>query len=215
MALHRELDTTSTDLPLLIASACMDGPYSLSKVMLDKLMAKSKFPVLYFAPYLLVEYDRSYNIYGDASLYMAFPYDKKVAPLITGYYSEADVDAQMPKSKQPRDILLPSVLAELDAYQGPIYEQLLRNDLAPAVIPAGAWYPRVPTAVIHGYKDDCVPYGNLQKAQTYFNYFQAPYVKYVKIDSFFIDHLPGLYHAAYCPYAMGIAWKWFHDNMTP
>ncbi len=215
MALHRELDTTSNDLPPVTASACMDGPYSLSKIMVDKLMANQTFPVLYFAPYLLVAMDRTYNLYSDASEYMNFPYDMTVAPLINGYFSEATVDSQMPPSRKPRDVLLPTVANQLQSYQGPIYDVLLTNDLAPAVIPFGAWKPTVPMRLIHGKRDDCVPYGNLTYAINYFNALQAPLVTDGSFDNswvtFVYDHTPSTYHVLYCPFAMGFAWKYFHE----
>jgi hypothetical protein len=215
MALHREVETTDNDMPTLIASANMDGPYSLAKVMLDRLMSKTqKFPVLYFAPYLLVAYNKDCDIYPDASYYMQFPYNMTVAPLINGYISESIVNSQMPQSQLPRDALLPSVAAQLDQYTGPIFTQLQRNDLVPINIPLGAWCPKAPAAVIHGRNDDCVPYGNLTAAQTYFNTLQAPHVNYYPIDSWLVDNLPGMKHALYCPFAMGIAWEYFH-NMTP
>jgi pimeloyl-ACP methyl ester carboxylesterase len=209
MALHRELDTSANDLPPVTASACMEGPYSLSKVMLDKLMAFQKFPVLYFAPYLLVAMDRTYNLYDDSSEYMAFPYDRTVAPLINGYFSEAAVEAQMPPLV--RDVLLPSVASELTGYQGPIYNVLLTNDLVPANIPNGAWKPVAPLRLIHGKRDDCVPYANLTLALKYFKALQAPLVTDGSFDNHVVDRIPGTYHATYCPFAMGMAWKYFHD----
>ncbi len=212
MALNRELDTTGNDLPPVTASAFMEGPYSLSKVMLDKLMANQTFPVLYFAPYLLVAMDRTYSLFSDASEYMAFPYDMTVAPLINGYFSEATVDAQMPKVV--RNVLVPSVATELQGYQGIIYNALQANDLAPAVIPLGAWKPTAPVDLIHGKRDDCVPFGNFTYAMKYFTTLQAPHVTDGSFDSSIVDYLPGTYHAAYCPFAMGMAWKWFHQ-MNP
>jgi hypothetical protein len=212
MALHRELDTTGNDLPPVTASAFMEGPYSLSKIMLDKLMANQTFPVLYFAPYLLVAMDRTYNLYSDASEYMDFPYDMTVAPLINGYFSEATVDSQMPPV--PRNVLVPSVASELQSYQGILYNALQQNDLVPAIIPLGAWKPTAPIDLIHGKRDDCVPYGNLTYAMNYFTTLQAPHVTNGSFDSNIVDWLPGTYHAAYCPFAMGMAWKWFH-GMNP
>ncbi len=215
MALHRELDTNSNALPPVTASVNMDGPYSLSKVMLDKLMAHQTFPVLYFAPYLLVAMDQTYALYSDASEYMNFPYDMTVAPLINGYFSEATVDSHMPPSHQPRDVLIPAIADELTSYHGPIFDTLLANDLVPANIPNGAWKPTAPLRLIHGERDDCVPYANLTSAMTYFRALQAPHVTDGSFDTNWADVLRkasgGTYHVSYCPFAMGLAWKYFHD----
>lgn len=213
MALHRELDTnTYADIPAVTASAPMDGPYSLSKVMLDKLMANTTFPVLYFAPYLLVAMDQTYKLYGDASLYMDFPFDMTVAPLINGYFSEQIVNSQMPAV--PRNVLLPAIASQLTQYHGPIYDALLTNDLAPSTPPQGSWSPIAHLYVIHGQKDDCVPYANLTSATDYFTAVGAPNVQSATIDTVWVNLIPGTYHAAYCPFAMGMAWSWFH-NMKP
>lgn len=213
MALQRELETGSYNLPRLIASACMDGPYSLSKIMLDKLMAKQTFPVLYFAPYLMVAMDRTYNLYGSASDYMAFPYDMTVAPLINGYFTEATVDSQMPPV--PRNVLVPWIADDLTNYRGPIFDVLLANDLVPAPIPNGAWKPAARIRLIHGNKDDCVPVGNLTAAYNYFTALQAPYVEYDAFNNKVAEHIPNTtYHVAYCPFAMGKAWTWF-NGMNP
>ena len=213
MALHRELDMNTYDLPAVTAAAYLDGPYSLSKVMLDKLMANQPFPVLYFAPYLLVALDRTYNIYGDASEYMAFPYDMSVAPLITGYFSGATVDSQMPPI--PRNVLLPSVASQLTGYQGPIYDALLTNDLVPPTPSGGSWKPLGQIDVIHGQTDDCVPSDNLTLARLYFNAVGAPNVTYDSFYTFWANKVPyTTTHVVYCPFAMGRAWKWFH-KMAP
>jgi hypothetical protein len=191
----------------------MDGPYSLSKVMLDRLMDDKPFPVLYFAPYLLVAMDRTYSLYSDASEYMDFPYDMTVAPLINGYFTEATVNSYMPPV--PKNVLLPSVVSDLKSYQGTLYDVMLANDLVPVNIPQDAWFPKARIKLIHGERDDCVPYGNLTRAMTYFADLQAPYVEDGSFDNIFVDAIPGTYHVAYCPFAMGYAWKWFHGMQNP
>jgi hypothetical protein len=179
--------------------------------MLDKLMADRIFPVLYFAPYMLVAYDRTYNLYGDASQYMDFPYDMTVAPLINGYFSSETVDSQMPPSNKPRDLLLKAVADQLTSYKGPIYDALLKNDLVPTTPPQGSWAPQSRIQLIHGKRDDCVPYGNLTYAVNYFTAVQAPNVTDGSFDNSIVDAIPGTFHVAYCPFAVGKAWKWFHD----
>ena len=212
MALHRELDTIIYDLPPVTASACMDGPYSLSKVMLDALMADKQFPVLYFAPYVLVTLDRIYQIYNDDSEYMTFPYDMTVAPLINGYFSSDVVNSEMPASGKPRDLLLPAVVTELSQYTGKIYTVMATNDLAPTIPPQGAWKPTAPIYLIHGERDDCVPYGNTTYAANYFTAVQATNVKVGSFDTIFAS-IPGMTkHVIYCPFAMGIAWDWLHNQ---
>jgi hypothetical protein len=188
----------------------MDGPYSLSNVMVDTMMADKPFPVLYFAPYMLVTMNLTYSIYPDPASYIAFPYDITVAPLINGYFSGATVDAQMPPSGKPADMLLPSVALELKGHTGQFYGAIALNDLVPTIPPGNSWKPGAIINLIHGERDDCVPIGNLTYARNYFSAVQFNNYVNSSFDTIYVN-LPGFTkHVLYCPFAMGMAWEWLH-----
>lgn len=213
LGLQRELEANPDlyDAGEIVANGAMAGPYSLSGVMLDRLMADEKFRVPYFAPYLLVTMSDDYNLYQSASDYMASPYDQTVAPLIDGYHSSSAVNDAMPSLV--RQCLLPSIQTELDNDTGPFFEGLRKNDLVD--LPAPGWSPVATVMLVHGKTDDCVLWQNSEDALEYFqNDMGKTNISLRTLKSNALIDIASLAeptHVLYAPYAFGETWTWFHD----
>jgi len=217
MALQRELeqDGARYGIAEVTASAPMDGPYSLSSVMLDRLLADQPYRVPYFVPYMLVTMNTTYNIYASPGDYIAAPYDTTVVPLIDGYHDSTLVNKAMPSIV--KQCMLSAVQDQLTARQGPLHAALKQNDLIE--LPEGpTWKPVSPTLLIHGTTDDCVMYENSTRAYAYFHdVLGASNVSLLTIKpTFLINTLQTvtINHALYAPYAAGECWKWFHQILS-
>jgi hypothetical protein len=216
LALQRELETNAKDyqqLPSLVASGCGDGPYSLAKVMLEKLLADQPYPVQYFAPLSLVAMNKTYFPNSSTSTYMKFPYDVTVGEMINGYFKSDDVSRFMPDSEiPPKQILLPQVIAQIREGKGPIYQAFATNDLA-GLNGDKTWKPKAQLRLYHGVNDDCVPFQNSREAYDYYHGLdiKAP-ITVNPNDQIWIDPTPfGItYHQVYALFVVGNIWNWFH-----
>ena len=216
LGLHRELETHPEQYPGLkvTASAPLSGPYALSTTMLSKLMERQKFSSPYFAPYLLVTLNQTYETFPSADQYFAMPYDQTVAPLIDGLHSDAEVNKSMPTYIE--DMILPSIRNELKSGTGELFNTILANDLTGA---DGSGYSLdAPIHFIHGADDDLVPRGNTDRVTDYFRKTQLK----TNVDSVYLNsnvvmwaaHLAGQsYHVLYAPLALGESLEWLDKKI--
>jgi hypothetical protein len=215
LALQRELETQPKytqkyNLPSISAVACGDGPYSLAKVMLNKLLANASYPVQYFAPLTMVSMNKTYNPTYTTSNYMQYPYDVTAGEMMNGYFSGDDVNHYMPSSGIPGKILLSSVISDLQAAKGSIYPAFAKNDLAG--VSGDKWTPRAKVRLYHGKYDDCVPLDNALEAYNHYLSLNkdAPIQLIVNND---VSSAPFVtWHQWYALYVMGNIWTWFHDG---
>lgn len=219
LALQRELETNTYEgLPALAVAGCGDGPYSLAKVMTNKLLEPRKYPVPYFAPLTLVTMNKTYFPELSTSDYMRYPYDVTVGEMINGYFSNDAVNQFMPTSGILSELLLDEVVKQMKAGTGVIAEAFKINDLAGGNDLLGyQWLPRNPVRLYHGETDDCVPYQNSVEAEQYYRSLGVPesIVKLVKVDSNRLPLIkPVTLHVLYAPFAVGDIWSWFHSLLA-
>ena len=217
LGLHRELEANPEHYGLesnspVTASAPMEGPYSLSDVMVGTLLADTEFPAPYFAPYLLVTYNNNYDVYKTPGEYLKPPYDTTLPRLFNGFYSSDDVNSAMPKVV--KNILSADVLSKFKVKKGPFALVLKKNDLADP--PLDTEYTlKSPVLLVHGNGDELVPYNNGQKAYDYFiymkkaNVFGKPLPITTEMRTFKkLANTP--FHASFAPYAVQAAWEWLN-----
>lgn len=216
LGLHRELESNPEQYPGLkvTASAPLSGPYALSTTMLSKLMERQKFSSPYFAPYLLVTLNQTYETFPSADQYFATPYDQTVAPLIDGLHSDLEVNKAMPTYIE--DMILPSIRDELKAGNGELFGNIMANDLTGA---DGSGYRiEAPVHFIHGADDDLVPRGNTERVTDYFKNTQLK----TNVDSVYLSsnvvmwaaNLAGQsYHVLYAPLALGESLEWLDKKI--
>lgn len=156
MAAHRMLEEQHADEFTVTASAPMAGPYDLSETMFDLL--EQPFDTPYYFPYLLFGYDEVYGFMTNDSDILQAPYDTTLRPLFNGQNGGGTINAAMPASTLPADILQPAYRAALTADPNhPLRELLRRNDLFD-------WTPMAPVRLIHCRGDTTVPNANSTKA---------------------------------------------------
>jgi hypothetical protein len=216
LGLHRELETHPAQYGNIkvTASAPLSGPYAISTTMLDKLMERKPFASPYFAPYLLVTMNQTYETFASPDQYLASPYHQTIPPLIDGMHSDIEVNKAMPRFIE--DMLLTSVRDDLKAARGELFRTLQANDLAGA---DGSGYSlEAPVHMVHGVDDDLVPRGNTERA---IRYFKETRLK-ANIDSQYLNtnavmwaaHLAGQsYHVLYAPLALGESLDWLDKKI--
>lgn len=216
LGLHRELEAHPEQYPgfQVTASAPLSGPYALSTTMLNKLMERQKFSSPYFAPYLLVTLNQTYETFPSADQYFATPYDQTVAPLIDGLHSDIEVNKAMPTYIE--DMILPTIRTALKSGTGQLFNTILANDLSGA---DGSGYRlQAPVHFIHGADDDLVPRGNTERVTDYFKKNQLM----TNVDSQYLNsnaimwaaNLAGQsYHVLYAPLAMGESLEWLDKKI--
>lgn len=216
LGLHRELETHPEQYGNIkvTASAPLSGPYAISTAMLNKLMERKPFSSPYFAPYLLVTMNQTYETFAGPDQYLASPYAQTIPPLIDGMHKDIEVNKAMPQFIE--DMLLTSVRDDLKAARGELFSTLQANDLAGA---DGSGYNlEAAVHMIHGVDDDLVPRGNTERA---IQYFKGTLLK-ANIDSQYLDsnavmwaaHLTGQsYHVLYAPLAFGQALVWLDTKI--
>lgn len=148
-------DEYSAELPIT-ASAPMAGPYDMSGIMADLMLAREAFSNPYYLPYTLLAYDAVYDIFDTPSDIFVDPFDATIPPLFDGLHGSSEINAALPDV--PIDIVRPEYT---DAFSKnadhPFRVALRENDLYD-------WAPRAPTRLYHCIDDDLVPFANSQRA---------------------------------------------------
>ncbi len=165
LGLHLELERNPKDYGFLegakpvTASTPMEGPYSLSNIMVDKLLEKNPFPVPYFAPYLLVTLNDRYQFASDSE-YLSDEgpdyYRRTIPPLVNGLYSDRQLNSSMPaKVSEVLTDAARQELTEKNTDKSKMYGAIAENDLVKLNLNT-----ETPIVLIHGNPDDLVPYDN-------------------------------------------------------
>ncbi|OQY43570.1 MAG: hypothetical protein B6242_14400 [Anaerolineaceae bacterium 4572_78] len=230
LALCRELELNPETYKIDSVGACvpMAGPHSLSDVMSGKLTLYEKFPIQYFAPYLMVTMNKWYdNFYDKPEKYFADGYTE-IESLIDGKTSAGIINDMMPKSDIPREAFKSQVMNDVSSrnMNNKLYKHIRENDLVPLwdTNDSGRWWlPKTTTRMIHGDVDDCVPYSNSRMAIDFFNQsaIKLKRTNNVTLDSveasLGINGLHALgeqYHVLFFPKCAGRYWEWV-SNMFP
>lgn len=146
----------------ITASAPSDGPYDLSGTMAGIMTSAQAYPSPNYLPYVLMTYNTVYHLFDDPAEIMVEPYAHTLPPLIDGQHTGDEIDAQMPASEIPSQILQPAFLQALKSDpNNPFHLALKENDLL-------GWAPASPTRLYHCAADDVVPYANATVAYASF-----------------------------------------------
>lgn len=208
MALLRELtqNPEKYGISSVTAVASQSGPYSLSDVMLKRLMSKTeKFPVFYFAPYLAVTMNNYKHLYAQPGDYLA-PNKLELVNYINGNFKGDDVDEIFkPESGLPREAFSENLRNELDAQTGSFYEALKENDL----VSGWSWDSSTKVALVHGTTDDCVLWNNSYRMKQ--NHPEAELIDVY--EDFSILGMVQPTHVLYFTFCMGEASVWLRDRL--
>jgi len=138
----------------ITASAPSDGPYDLSGTMATIMVAPQAYPSPNYLPYVLFTYNSIYHLFEDPAEVLVEPYAHTLPPLFDGEHTGDQIDAAMPPSGIPSEILKPAFLEAFKNDPNHPFRLVLReNDLL-------GWAPVSPTRLFHCAADDVVPFAN-------------------------------------------------------
>jgi len=158
MATHKAIEEEYDSEFSIIASSPMAGPYDVSGVMTDIVLAKEEYIKPGYLPYVLYSYNSVYNIYPNLLSIFKVTYNSSIPPFFNGdnSYTLSDVDAVMPAI--PSDILTESTYNEiLNKTNVNFWNAMRDNDLYD-------WSSTAPIRMFHCDGDVTVPMSNSEKA---------------------------------------------------
>ncbi|NIP97076.1 MAG: hypothetical protein GWO24_28040, partial [Akkermansiaceae bacterium] len=162
LAAQQEIELRHASEFQVTASAPSDGPYDLSGTMADIMTSSNSYSSPNYLPYMLLSYNEIYRFFDDPAEVLLEPYATSLPPLFDGEHSGAEIDAVMPASGVPSDILRPEFMqAFIDDPDHPFRNVLRENDLL-------GWAPISPTRLYHCAADNTVPYANAEAAHASF-----------------------------------------------
>jgi hypothetical protein len=127
--------------------------------MLDR---QTEQPGPHYVPYLLMSYNRVYELYSTDEEMFATPYDETVVPLFDGTHDAAAINAQMPAI--PVEAVADPVVQGLSSdAEHPLLRALRDNDVR-GDHPDYQWNHRAPIRLYHCSGDQNVPFRNSEVA---------------------------------------------------
>jgi pimeloyl-ACP methyl ester carboxylesterase len=158
MALHRKIELEFPDEFTVTACAPMSGPYDISGVQTDLIIADEPFAFSGFLPYVVMGYQAAYgNLYDSLDELFIEPYSTTLPDLFDGTNSIGYISAQLPAV--PSEMLLPEVFEAFQTDpQHPLRLVLADNDVYD-------WAPNAPTRLYYCTEDEQVNYLNALVAE--------------------------------------------------
>ena len=174
MATHMLMETYHAAEFTVTASAPMAGPYDLSGTMAAGLADTSvPYASPYYLPYLLFSYQQVYELYDNVTNALVETYATDLPPLFDGAHGSSAIDAVMPTSGIPAEILQPAYRADFETNAAhPLRAALELNDTF-------RWVPQAPMRLYHCEGDEVVPFANSQVAFDWFGTNGATHVELV------------------------------------
>jgi pimeloyl-ACP methyl ester carboxylesterase len=161
MALHREIEKYHTNEFAITASAPMAGPYDMSGVEFNDMLASRCPPNPYYYPYVFIAYQYLYTLSPNWSGIFAAPYDTTLPALFNGNIDGSVINTYLPACNIS-NIMSAVLLAALQNDPNcPLREALRDNDV-------DQWKPIAPMRMYHCAADADVPYANSQVAYSNF-----------------------------------------------
>jgi predicted esterase len=160
-ALHRRLEEEPLPDTHIAGSAFMSGAYSLSGIMLQKILSDDDYPYPAFVLNLLLSYNMVYGWYEDLSQLFVDPYDELAMDFFSGGVNLGFVNeilrSQLVKdfgAVRPKLMLRDSLLHQIvNDSKHPVIKALEANDVFD-------WVPQSPVMIIYCRKDEQVPFRN-------------------------------------------------------
>ena len=160
-ALHRRLERMPIPGLTIAASAFMSGAYSLSGVMLQKILSDDEYYYPAFVMNLLLSYNMVYGLYSDLRQLFVHPYDELAMDLFTeevnlGYMNEILRNLLMQEfgTIRPKYMIQDSVLQNISNNPNhQVIRAMKENDVFD-------WAPQAPVMLIYCREDEQVPFYN-------------------------------------------------------
>ena len=167
LALQRLLQNENPEVNV-VASAPMAGPYHVSRLTQQQLLADQETERAYMVPYLILAYNQEYNFSSDLSTFFKAPYASTIPGLYDGMTRAEDINAALPS--RPSEMLTASFISEVTGTSG---TSAIRSALEANNLHEG-WAPSAPTKFFHCATDELVNVENAQSAYDNFNAAGSP-----------------------------------------
>ncbi len=209
--------------PTIKAVAGLDGPYSLSTVMSEVILAKNpNFTAPYFLPYVVNGYDGVYFSNSPPVPVSEFNWFRNIQPSspahqgnfaselrrrLDGSFDGAAINAMMREINPyegPLSSLTADFLADLGNPDSNVHKVLASNDIY------NGWTPSMPLMMFHHILDDLVPYGNAQVALKSFIEGGAQYTGLMPYAFHLGDASKSGFHPTAAPIAYLLAIEWMN-----
>jgi pimeloyl-ACP methyl ester carboxylesterase len=209
MALHRELETSLTDVYPVTAAAHMSGPYSLSEVMLEKFIVDVPSQNVADVVFMLLGYQSFYqSIFDSLSQVFVAPYDSIIQNFYEDQYALIALESQLINAlQQNEDSILtkrmfqPAFLSQLNDSESEILQLIRENDTYD-------WAPNAPTRLYYCSPDERVPARNSTLADSVMNQNGAVDLESININA-------SANHGDCTLFALLAAIDFFQGQITP
>lgn len=200
MAAHHMMEENYPEEFPLTAVTPMAGPYSLSQVIFDLMISNEPYDNPAYMAFVLVVYNRIYEIFDSLTLALREPYGTEIPSLFDGNHTADEINALLPTV--PAEMFRPEILAEIQAeVNHPLRVALRENDTY-------RWGPHAPVRLLHCEDDLTIPYENSVLATAYFTEHGEAEVSF--FDPRTLPFLDGS-HTGCAPWAFLRAREWFAE----
>ena len=207
MAAHKYISDNNLQSEFnVVASAPCSGPYDLSGIMADTIMAPTPYSNPGYIVYLLASYEHVYgNIFNSWSDVLYSPYDTIVPPYFSGNNTTlgmGSLNNLLPNYMDSliRDTCMSNFTNDSVNQNHPWWKALLDNDNYD-------WTPQEPVRMYYCTADEQVAYTNALTAEAAMNTNGAPSVEAINAGS-------GLTHGGCIFPALTSAFNWFQSLKT-
>ena len=174
LAAHRAIQEEYSSEFTVAASAPMAGPYHLSGVMMETILAGKPYPSPMYLPFTLMAYRQIYPIFDTPDEVFKPEYAVLMDSLFSGELNLHEINKALPEV--PLAMLKDDFIHALKTDQHhPVREALAENDLH-------QWAPEAPVRLIHCKGDDQVDFANAEAALIGFSAHGATQVELVALE---------------------------------
>lgn len=190
MALHRLLERDHAAEFPITASAPAGGPYDQLYCWNYGLQFPTKLWTV-VAAYMLVSYNRIYNLCNNLDEIFLKRYANLVDGLFDGTHTLDEINQKLPETVQV--LLRPDFIDRFNRGEGPAYQAFLANN-------TNDWRPMAPLRLYHASGDEAVPYAMAEETQARMRSLGAN-VELVDVGDY--EHVPAFFEA------LPLIKKWF------
>lgn len=177
MSLHKFIEEKYSTEFTVLASSPMSGAYDMAGVQSEVMFKPYDYQG--YLPYLLLSYNRVYNLYPDINRVFKAPFDSLLPPIFDGTHTMGDANSIMPPI--PKDVIQDSIVERyIKDPNFPFKVKLAENSVA-------NWKPNAPVQMCYCMGDEQVTYRNAIVARDNMKKLGAKHVRALKVDAK-LDH---------------------------
>jgi dienelactone hydrolase len=157
-ATQREIEQLHSVEFNLRATAPMSGPYDMTGLMVQTMLAEQPYPAPGYLPYVLLSYNMVYGMYASPDSFLRQPYATTLPPLYSGQYSLGQLEPQL--NDTPIYMVRPDLVQQFvaDSANHPFRRALVQNHLLD-------WRPNAPVRLIYCRMDSHINYQHALRAR--------------------------------------------------